>query len=95
MTPGFSSRSWQDSQIDRNDTAVYLSGCSTSSGAPASVTLNLYDEHGAFPDASVGTRVNNCGVSNWGNGLNSDQFHFTVDGIANAYSVSADVTIAY
>lgn len=93
---GFSSRSWQDSQVDSNDTTVTFSGCSTSSGVATNVTLNMYDEHGIFPDASIGTRANTCGVSNWGHGLNSDQFHYTIDGIAGAYSVNVSaVTIRY
>jgi hypothetical protein len=80
--PGFSSRSWQDSQLDNFSTTVSFLGCSTSAGPPfENASLNMYDEHGAFPDASIGTVDNACDTSSWGNGLNSDGFHFTVDRI--------------
>ncbi|MBF4636267.1 hypothetical protein ITJ38_17790 [Agreia pratensis] len=80
--PGFSSRSWQDSQLDNISTTVSFSGCSTSTGPDfQNASLNMYDEHGLLPDASIGTITNSCDTSDWGNNLNSDGFHFTVDAI--------------
>lgn len=83
--PGFTSRSWQDSQLDNVDTTVSFSGCSTSAGPQfQNASINMYDEHGLFPDASIGTKDNACETSNWGNGstgLLSDGYHFTVDRI--------------
>ncbi len=80
---GFSSRSWQDSNVDAAHTGVTFSGCSVDF-APSgfsSTDVNLYDEFGGFPDQSVGTKNNTCGTSDWGRMTRSDQYHWTIDGI--------------
>lgn len=80
---GFNSRSWQDSHLDGAATVTTFSGCTFTfgGGAVSSVTLTLWDEMGWFPDASMGTKTNSCGVTNWGVMTRSDLYHWSVDKI--------------
>ena len=79
---GFSSRSWVDNANDLVATTVKLSGCTlNTSGTFSSATINLYREFGIFADYSVGSIVNKCNTTNWGQALPGDSYHFTIERI--------------
>jgi hypothetical protein len=79
---GFSSRSWIDNALDNNPTTIKLAGCSLeTAGVFKSATINLYREFGIFPDQSKGSIVNKCTITDWGQALEGDSYHFTIEGI--------------
>jgi|GEM_PF-1921811 len=86
---GFSSRSWVDNASDQVATTVKLSGCSlNTTGTFSSATINLYREYGIFADLSVGSIVNYCNTTNWGQALQGDSYHFTIERINGSSSTA-------
>jgi hypothetical protein len=72
--PGFSSHSWADTQEDSNPTKVAYSACAYSNGTPvSSFTVKLWDQHGIWPDATVGDpeKTVGCGSVKWVHGASS------------------------
>ena len=65
---GFSSQNWTDHQNDTTATKIAMSSCSKSNGtAVNTITLQLIDQWGAFPDALVGSpkTMSGCTSVNW------------------------------
>lgn len=88
--PGFNSRSWQDSHLDRTSTTVAFSGCTygNAGGLTKSTGLKLYAEWGLLPDQSVGTRSSVCGTFNWGEQTRSDRYHWNLFQLNGSTSTS-------
>lgn len=87
--PGYNSSSWQDSNTDSHNTTVAMTGCSLpqSGGLAFDIELKLYDEHGLFPDQSVGTRMrSSCGTFNWGHQTHSDRYHWNIFALSGSTS---------
>ncbi|NKG19857.1 hypothetical protein [Paeniglutamicibacter terrestris] len=83
---GFKSRSWQDSHTDKAATRTVLTTCTETWSTPkpvGSVTLNLFNEKGLFPDQNMGAKTSNCGTFNWGEMQRSDRYYFTLSKVAN------------
>lgn len=66
--PGFASQSWTDHQNDSNATKVAYRYCAYSNGeAVTSLTVELWDQHGIWPDQKVGVSklTSGCGSVSW------------------------------
>jgi hypothetical protein len=92
VNPGFTSQSWTDHQNDYKPTKITFSQCSLSNGgAVDSLPIKLWDQHGWFPDATVGPEkvTNGCGVVSWYHGssshtLNDSTFYWELEKINNS-----------
>lgn len=94
INPGFTSQNWIDRQNDLNSTRIDMVNCYASNGVPVqSLQLKLWDQHGIFPDATVGPTksTSGCGVVSWSHGVTSytlrnSTFYWELESINNSFS---------
>jgi len=80
LAGGFSSRWWDDRQLDSNPTRASFASCRIRElGQNATrIQTTLYRDNGIFPDHNHGTINNPCNGSSasWGNGLPAGSFRW-------------------
>ncbi|WP_073813379.1 hypothetical protein [Kitasatospora sp. CB01950] len=72
---GNESRRWTDNHADHDSTTVGFSSCTIYSGS-GTIQLELDRDISLWPDASYGTRNNNCNTSSWGEMSDKGSFYF-------------------
>ena len=104
--PGKTSKEWTDHQTDNAATKIAYSFCSYSNGeAVTSLTVELWDQWGALPDAKVGNAKNTsgCGSVSWAKStstytMRDSTFFWRIDKMNNSYSnrwMSGDYKATY